>query len=232
MKLRSYILFIILIGLQSGLFAQNIDGLWKDTYNCPMTSYFYFDSVASTFKSYYHDDLQGLFGKGTFKYKGNKIFLEFDSIKCDIPIIELYDAKKEIDSIYIALFQYWGFPKRIDILKDGKRIYRNWTSTSTLYLIIEDYLYIKIPQKLDNIEIVFFDQIGSVDKEIARFPLKLSNKPYCNLYFYPCDSWYKYEDFRKATIKIRWLNKDFFETKGKSKYGFKRIIKNDAQQTN
>ena len=221
MRYKFYILIILFFGLQSGLQAQNIDGLWKNTYMNPMTSYFHFDSLTSSFKYYYHDDLLGSFGKGNYKFDGNKVILEYDSIVCNKPIIELLDDDRMLDTTNIAFFHYWGFPKRIDILVNDNQIYSNWTISSDS--IFEDYLFIKIPQKLDKIEVVIFDQNGSIDKEVARFNLRLFNKPYCNLYYYPCESWYKYEKSRTNVIKLKWKRLDFFEIMGKTKNGFQKI---------
>jgi hypothetical protein len=223
MRLKHYILLIITIGLLYGLKAQNIHGLWKDTYWNPMTSYYYFDSLTSTFKYYYHDDTHGSFGKGNFKIKGNKISMEFDSIVCNKPLIEKLDNDLINDTTYIAFFHYWGFPKRIDILSDGKQIFSNWTSSSDS--IIEDYLFITIPQKLDKIEVAIFDSNGSIDREIVKFAVRLYYKPFCNLYYYPCQSWYDYQKPCQSKLKVKWKQPDFFEIKGKYKYGFKKIKK-------
>ena len=215
------LLLFIISALINDLYCQSIHGLWKDTYWGPMTSYFDFDTLTSTFKSYYFDDLHGSFGKGKFFIKRNKINLTFDSIICDRPIIERLDNDLINDSTFIAFFQYWGFPKRIDILENNDRLFSKWTSSSDS--ILEDYLLIKIPKLLDSLEIVIYDSNGSVDKEIKRFNIRLYHKPFCNLYFYPYDSWFDFKIPTNKTIKIRWLREDFFVTSGKKRFEFQKI---------
>jgi len=213
-------ILIIILGLQVGLKAQNIDGLWKEVYMNPIKSYFKFDSLTSTFKYYYYDDLIGSFGKGIYKIEKNQIILEFDSINCDKPIIEYFDNKMS-DTTNIALFHYWGSPKKVDVLVNGKQVYSNWTQS--IDALFEDYLFIKIPQKLDNVEIVISDMNGSIYKEVTRFKLRLFNKPYCNVYYYPYDDWYKYEKSHEHVLKLKWIEHNFFETKGNVLNGFKKV---------
>ena len=221
--MKRILIFLLFIpcGLINDLNAQSIHGLWKDTYWGPMTSYFKFDTLSSTFKSYYYDDTHGSFGKGRFFIKRNKITLSFDSIICDIPIIERLDNDLISDSTFIAFYQYWGFPKRIDILKNSKRIFSKWTSSSDF--ILEDYLFIKLPKLQDSLEVVIYDSNGSVDKEIERFNIRLFHKSFCNLYFYPCDSWFDFKNPTSKTIKIRWLRDDFFVTPRKHRFEFQKI---------
>jgi hypothetical protein len=222
-KMRRIILFLFFVpwGLFNDLNAQSINGLWKDTYWGPMTSYFKFDTLSSSFKSYYHDDTRGSFGKGQFSIKGNRIYLTFDSIICDRPIVERLDNDLMQDTTYIAFFQYWGFPKRIDIIENDKKLYSNWTSSSDS--ILEDHLFIKIPKILDSLEFVIYDSNGSVDKEVKRFKIRLYNKPFCNLYYYPCNSWYDFKNPTNRMIKIRWIRDDFFVIPGKYRFEFQKI---------
>lgn len=221
MKRVLIFLFVILYGFIHDLNAQSIHGLWKDTYWGPMTSYFSFDTLSSTFKSYYYDDTHGSFGKGRFYIKRNKITLSFDSIICDKPIIERFDNDLINDSTDIAFFQYWGFPKRVEILENSKVLFSKWTSSSDS--ILEDYLFIKIPKLLDSLEIVIYGSNGLVDKEIKRFNIRLYHKPFCNLYFYPCDSWFDFKNPTSKTIKIRWLKDDLFVTPRKHRFEFHKI---------
>jgi hypothetical protein len=219
--LKAFQLIIILVGLLDNVCAQRIDGLWKDAYHSPMTSYFNFDNATSKFKSYYYDDTRGSFGKGHFSIKSTNLYLTFDSIICDKPIVELLDNDKINDTTYIYFFQYWGFPKRLDILENNKILFSDWTTSSDS--IIEEHILIKIPKILDSIECVIFDHDGSKDKEIKRFNIRLFEKPFCNLYYYPSNSWYEYEQPQNSQIKIKWKNRRFFEIPGKYKYGFKKI---------
>jgi hypothetical protein len=214
-------LLFILFEFLNNLNAQSINGLWKDTYCGPMTSYFQFDTLTSSFKSYYHDDTHGNFGKGQFSIKGNKIYLTFDSIICDRPIIEYFDNDLIPDTTCIALFQYWGFPKRIDLIENNKILYSNRTSSSDS--ILEDNLIIKLPKIHDSLEIVIYGSNGSVDEEIKRFQVRLYNKPFCNLYYYPCKSWYDFKNPASRIIKFKWIRDDFFVIPGKFKFGFQKI---------
>ena len=221
MRLKYQIILIIILGFLNRIDAQNIQGLWKEIYWSPMTSYYYFDNLDNSFKYYYHDDTHGSFGKGHFLLNGNKIIMDYDSIECDKPIIERLDNDLVNDSTKIAFFQYWGFPKRIDLISNGERIYSNWTASSDS--IIEDYLYIKIPRKLDKITIEIYDFSGSSDKLITSFDCRLYEKPFCNIYYYPSKSWYDYNEPGQNEIKINWIGNDRFDIKGKNKYGFERI---------
>ena len=221
MRKRTYISLVFLIGLLSGLNAQNLDGLWKEVYWGPMTSYYYFNSLDSTFKYYYHDDTHGSFGQGKFKEKGSHLILEYDSIECNKPIIERLDNDLINDTTWISFFQYWGFPKRVDLISDGERIYSNWTARSDS--IIEDYLFIKIPRRLDKITIEIYDFNGSTDKLITSFDCRLYEKPFCNIYYYPSESWYEYVEPGEKDVKIKWKGNNQFDIKGKYKYGFKKI---------
>lgn len=186
-----------------------------------MTSYYYFDTMDYSFKYYYHDDTHGSFGKGNFLIQGNKIIMEYDSIECDKPIIERLDNDLINESTNITFFQYWGFPKRIDLISNGERIYSNWTASTDT--IIEDYLHIQIPRKLDKITIEIYDFNGSNDKLITSFDCRLYEKSFCNIYYYPSKSWYKYISHGKNEIEINWTDNDRFDIKGKNKYGFKKI---------
>jgi len=221
MRQRNLILLIFLIGLLGELKAQSIHGLWKEVYWGPMTSYFQFDTLTSTFKYYYHDDTHGSFGKGNFKINGNEILMNYDSIVCNKPIIERLDDDLMNNTTSIAFFQYWGFPKRIDLISKGETIYTNWTSSSDS--IIEDYSFIKFPQKLDTIDIKIYDSHGLTDKLITGFTVRLYQKPFCNISYFPCDSWYSYHTPGIERLKIRWKGSDSFDIKGKYKYGFKKI---------
>ncbi len=205
----------MIFGFLTGLKAQGIHGLWKEVYWGPMTSYYRFDTLTSTFKYYYHDDTHGSFGKGSFEIKGKMIIMDYDSIICDKPIIEQLDNDLINDTTSIAFFHYWGFPKRIDIISNGERIYSNWTTSSDS--IIEDYVCIKIFQKLDSIKIEVFESYGSTDKLLTGFSARLYNKPFCNIYYYPCDSWYDYKEPSRNEIKIKWKEPDLFDIKGKFK---------------
>jgi len=221
MRLKYQIVLIIILGFFNEIHAQNIQGLWKEIYWSPMTSYFYFDTLDNSFKYYYHDDTHGSFGKGHFSINGNKIVLDYDSIECDKPIIERFDNDLINDSTKITFFHYWGFPKRIDLISNGERIYSKWTASSDS--IIEDYLYIQIPHKLDKITIEIYDFNGSTDELITSFDCRLYENPFCNIYYYPSKSWYDYNKTGKIEIKINWAGNDRFDIKGKNKYRFEKI---------
>lgn len=211
-----------ILGILDGLNAQSVQGLWKETYWGPMTSYYYFDTLTSSFKFYYHDDTHGSFGKGSFKIHGNKITLDYDSIECDKLIIERLDDDLLTDSTMIAFFHYWGFPKKIDLISNGQLLYSNWTKSSDS--IIEDYLFIKVPTKLDKIEIEIFDQDGLNERLVKSFSCRLYEKPFINIYYYPCKSWYSYETPKEHVMKIRWKDSDYFDIRGtKYKFGFKKL---------
>ncbi len=220
MSKKLIILWILISGFNHSI-AQNIDGLWKEVYWSPMTSYYYFNTIDSTFKSYYLDDTFGSFGKGKFIEKSNRLILKYDSIECDKPILERFDDDLMRDTTGISFFHYWGFPKRVDIISDGEKIYSNWTLSSDS--IIEDYLFIEIPKKLDLITVEIYDSNGTTDKLITSFKCRLYEKPFCNLYYYPSESWYKYENSERNEIKVKWKGQQKLEIKGKNKYGFKKI---------
>jgi hypothetical protein len=221
MKKRKLLILFFSVLISNSLKAQNLQGIWKETNWGPMTSYYYFDTLTSTFKDYYRDDTHGSFGKGKFNFKKNIIEFEYDSIICDKPILELLDDDLPSDTSHIALFQYWGFPKRIDILENNRKIYSSWTKSDST--IIEDHLFVKIPKRLDSLEIVIYDFNGFNDKEIERFFVRLHRKPYCNLWYYPPRSWYSYDKKRKVEIKIEWKRDDLFEIKrGKNRWVFQK----------
>lgn len=221
MSLKYQIVLIIILGFFNEIDAQNIQGLWKEIYWSPMTSYYYFDTLNNSFKYYYHDDTHGSFGKGHFKVNRNKIIMDYDSIECDKPIIERLDNDLLNDSTKITFFHYWGFPKRIDFISNGEKFYSNWTASSDS--IVEDYLIIQIPRKLDEIKIEIYDHVGLNLKMISSFTCRLYEKPFVNIYFYPCESWYDFKNPKQHEIKIKWIDNDQFDIKGKYKYKFKRI---------
>ena len=214
---RKYIILIIfLLGLFEKGSSQNLHGLWKDAYWDPMDTYYSFNTIDSTFKEYFLEDLYGIFAKGKFSVNKKVISFQYDSIICDKPIIELLDDDLIIDTTYIAFFHYWGLPKRVDIIEKGNQLYSSWTSNSDS--IIEDYLLIKIPKRIDSIKVEVYNSFGSIDKELLSFNVRLFQKPYCNLYYYPSGSWYKYEQPHSINLRIKWDGPDSFILGKKGNY--------------